>query len=111
VGGTSYSLTSTATVALDGTINLSMKMSQSLQNALLTALSEGNTVDFSLSAFSNDSDYSIRNGIYHLGFTKDGLWLHDDQPRVVFEIRNQQYPTDAQQQVTVYRMNPHRIAC
>jgi uncharacterized delta-60 repeat protein len=59
VGGTSYSLTSTATVALDGTINVSMKMSQGLQDALLTALSEGNTVDFSLSALSNDGDYSV----------------------------------------------------
>jgi hypothetical protein len=59
VEGTSYSLTSTATVASDGTINVSMQMSQGLQNALLTALSEGKTVDFSLSALSNDNDYSI----------------------------------------------------
>jgi hypothetical protein len=59
VEGTSYSLTSTATVASDGTINVSMQMSQGLQNALLTALSEGSTVDFSLSALSNDNDYSI----------------------------------------------------
>jgi hypothetical protein len=59
VDGTEYSLTSTATVALDGTIIVSMRMSQGLQNALLTALSEGTTVDFSLSALSNDGDYSI----------------------------------------------------
>jgi hypothetical protein len=59
VGGTSYSLTSTATVEFDGTINVSMKMSQELQDALLTALSHGNTVDFRLSALSNDGDYSI----------------------------------------------------
>jgi hypothetical protein len=59
VGGTSYSLTSTATVDSDGTINLSMQMSQGLQNALLTALSEGSTVDFSLAALSNDGNYSI----------------------------------------------------
>jgi hypothetical protein len=58
VDGTSYSLASTATVT-DGTINVSMQMSQGLQNALLTALSEGKTVDFSLSALSNDLDYSI----------------------------------------------------
>src|SRR4051812_2695379 len=56
VSGTSSSLTSTATVAPDGTINLSMRMSQDLQNALLTALSEGGTVDFRLSALSNDDD-------------------------------------------------------
>jgi hypothetical protein len=59
MAGTSYSLTSTATVASDGTINVSMKMSQGLQNALLSALSEGSTVDFQLSALSNDGDYSI----------------------------------------------------
>jgi hypothetical protein len=59
VGGTSYSLTATATVAPDGTIHVSMKMSQGLQDALLTALSEGSTVDFSLAALSNDGDYSI----------------------------------------------------
>jgi uncharacterized delta-60 repeat protein len=59
VGGTSYSLTTAATVAPDGTMNVSMKMSQGLQNALLTALSEGSTVDFSLSALSNDGDYSV----------------------------------------------------
>jgi hypothetical protein len=59
VDGTSYSLTSTATVAADGTINISMTMSQGLQNALLTALSEGSTVDFSLSALSNGGDYAI----------------------------------------------------
>jgi WD40-like Beta Propeller Repeat len=59
VDGTSYSLTSTATVALDGRIYVSMKMSQGLQNALLTVLSEGNTVDFSLSALSNDDNYSL----------------------------------------------------
>jgi hypothetical protein len=59
VGDTQYSLTATATVAPNGTIDLSVQMSQGLQNALLTALSEGNTVDFSLSALSNDGDYSI----------------------------------------------------
>src|SRR5262249_53955426 len=59
VDGTSYSLTATATVAVDGTINVSMRMSQGLQNALLTALSAGKTVDFSLSALSNDLDYRI----------------------------------------------------
>jgi uncharacterized delta-60 repeat protein len=59
VGGTSYSLTSVATVAPDGTIHMSMKMSQGLQDALLTALSEGGTVDFRLSALSNDGDYSV----------------------------------------------------
>jgi probable HAF family extracellular repeat protein len=59
VSGTSYSLTSTATVAADGTINVSMQMSQGLQNALLAALSQGNTVDFNLSALSNDGNYSL----------------------------------------------------
>ncbi len=59
VDGTSFSLAATATVALDGTINVSMKMSQALQNALLTALSQGTTVDFGLSAVSNDLNYSI----------------------------------------------------
>jgi predicted outer membrane repeat protein len=59
VDGTSYSLTSTASVALDGTIHVTMQMSQGLQNALLTALSKGSTVDFSLSALSSDGDYSV----------------------------------------------------
>lgn len=59
VGDTSYSVTSTATVASDGTINLSIRMTQGLQNALVTALSEGNTVDFGLSALSTDGDYSV----------------------------------------------------
>jgi hypothetical protein len=59
VGGTSYSLTSAATVAANGSIHVSMKMGQDLQNALLTALSKGNTVDFSLSALSNNGDYSV----------------------------------------------------
>jgi hypothetical protein len=59
VGGTGYSLSSTAMVAPDGSIQVSMRMSQDLQNALLTALSKGSTVDFGLSAFSNDGDYSV----------------------------------------------------
>ena len=59
VGRTSYSVTSTATVELDGTIHISMKMSQGLENALRTALDKGDMVAFSLSALSNDNDYSI----------------------------------------------------
>jgi hypothetical protein len=59
VEGTSYDLTSTATANADGSIIVQMRMSQGLQNALLTALSEGNTVDFRLTALSNDGDYGI----------------------------------------------------
>lgn len=59
VGNTSYSLTSTATVAPGGTINVSMRMSQGLQNAMLAALSEGTIIDFSLFGMSNDGDYMI----------------------------------------------------
>jgi hypothetical protein len=59
VGGTSYSLTATAAVVGDDKIKVSIRMNPDLRNALLTALSHGDIVDFRLTALSNDGDYSI----------------------------------------------------
>jgi hypothetical protein len=62
VGGTTFNLTSTVTP--NGTIEVSMRMSPSLQNALRTALSQGSLADFHLTALSNDGDYSITADVF-----------------------------------------------
>ena len=48
----------------------------------------------------------IRNGIYHLGYTKKGLWIHNDPGRPDFEIVQAADPSGTGV-IDVYRMNPH----
>jgi hypothetical protein len=48
----------------------------------------------------------IRNGMYHLGYTKKGLWLHNDAGRDDFEIVPESDPAGSGI-VDVYHMNPH----
>ncbi len=58
-GGTAYTLSATATFDLDGSILIKMSIDQGLQNDLLACLPAGSRVNFNLSAFSNDGNYSI----------------------------------------------------
>lgn len=48
----------------------------------------------------------IRNGIYHLGYTKKGLWIHNDIGRPDFEIEQAAYRSGGST-INTYRMNPH----
>ncbi len=50
----------------------------------------------------------IRNGIYHLGYTKSGVLIHNNQPHVAdFEERSAPDPSNPSQSITQYFMNPH----
>ena len=52
----------------------------------------------------------IRNGIYHLGYTKNGVWLHNSKTRKKdFEIRKMADRKRPGQKITTYWINPHRI--
>jgi hypothetical protein len=52
----------------------------------------------------------IRNGMYHLGYTKNGVWLHDDAGYTKdFEITQEPDPDNPTQTITRYRLNPHRM--
>jgi hypothetical protein len=48
----------------------------------------------------------IRNGLYHLGYTRKGLWIHNDPGKPDFEIVQEPDPSGTGP-VDVYRMNPH----
>jgi hypothetical protein len=48
----------------------------------------------------------IRNGMYHLGYTKKGLWIHNDASKPDFELVQEPAPSGAGM-IDVYRMNPH----
>jgi hypothetical protein len=48
----------------------------------------------------------IRNGMYHLGYTKKGLWLHNDAGKDDFQIVPEPNPSGPGM-VDVYHMNPH----
>lgn len=48
----------------------------------------------------------IRNGLYHLGYTKKGLWIHNDSGKPDFEIV-QEADLSKNGMIDVYRMNPH----
>lgn len=52
----------------------------------------------------------IRNGMYHLAYTKRGLRLHDDDSLSAedFSSRREQDPYDRRKKMTMYYMNPHR---
>lgn len=50
----------------------------------------------------------IRNGVYHLGYTKAGVVLHNDQPHIAdFEERAVPDPANPGQTKTKFRVNPH----
>lgn len=52
----------------------------------------------------------IRNGMYHLGYTKNGVWLHDDDGCTRdFEITQELDHDNPSQTITRYRVNPHRM--
>lgn len=48
----------------------------------------------------------IRNGLYHLGYTKNGLWLHNDAGKDDFQVVQEPNPLGPGT-VDVYHMNPH----
>jgi hypothetical protein len=48
----------------------------------------------------------IRNGMYHLGYTKKGLWLHNDVGKDDFQVVPEPNPSGPGM-VDVYHMNPH----
>lgn len=69
VNGTLYSVTSTATVLTDGTIEISWRMSQELYQDLYAALgsatpSNKTLVDFSVSGTSNNGNYTITEDVF-----------------------------------------------
>lgn len=52
----------------------------------------------------------IRNGMYHLGYTKNGIWLHNDVGYTKdFEITQEPDPDNPTQITARYRVNPHRM--
>lgn len=53
----------------------------------------------------------VRNGLYHLGYTKNGVWLHDDaQYKEDFErTTNEPDPDNQGHTIERYRINPHRM--
>ncbi len=48
----------------------------------------------------------IRNGMYHLGYTKKGLWIHNDAGEPDFKLVHESNPSGSGV-IDVYRMNPH----
>ena len=50
----------------------------------------------------------VRNGLYHLGYTKSGLWLHNDDGKPDFEVVQEPDPNGAGT-IDVYRVNPHSM--
>lgn len=52
----------------------------------------------------------IRNGMYHLAYTKRGVQLHNDFGSTDdFESKQIPDPADASQTITIYRINPHAV--
>lgn len=51
----------------------------------------------------------IRNGMYHLAYTKNGVWLHNDPGYQDFQITQEPAPGNPTQTLTRYRMNPHQV--
>ena len=49
----------------------------------------------------------IRNGMYHLGYTKHGLWLHNDVGKDDFQVVQEPDPTGTGAMIDLYHMNPH----
>jgi len=51
-----------------------------------------------------------RNGLYHLGYTKNGLWIHNDHDCTEdFEKKTESDPTNPALTLDKYRVNPHRL--
>jgi len=52
-----------------------------------------------------------RNGLYHLGYRKNGLWIHNDNGSTEdFEKRTEPDPANPALTIDKYRVNPHRLA-
>ncbi|MEM7584669.1 MAG: hypothetical protein AAF560_14865 [Acidobacteriota bacterium] len=72
--------------------------------------------DYSDSALSDVKEYRdrIRNGMYHLGWTKQGLWIHHDNKLSSLDFDKKkagEIPTysDLKAADTIYLMDPHRV--
>jgi len=50
-----------------------------------------------------------RCGLFHVGYTKHGVWLHSDAATPDFEIRAEPHPDHPGQTRQAYRVNAHRI--
>lgn len=51
----------------------------------------------------------IRNGLYHVGYTKSGLWIHNDKGLTDFETKTEPDPANPGQTITKYCVNPHLL--
>ncbi len=51
----------------------------------------------------------IRNGLYHVGYTKSGLWIHNDKGSTDFETKTGPDPANATLTITKYCVNPHLL--
>lgn len=52
----------------------------------------------------------VRNGLYHLGYTKTGLWIHNDAGvEQDFEKKIEPDPDNPGLTIEKYRVNPHRL--
>lgn len=67
---------------------------------------------------NNDANYlevceyrdRTRNGLYHLGYTKTGLWIHNDSGCTEdFQKKTESDPANAALTIEKYRVNPHRL--
>lgn len=51
----------------------------------------------------------VRNGLYHLAYTKKGVWLHNDTGSTDFEKKTIPDPANPTLTIDSYRVNPHLI--
>jgi hypothetical protein len=49
----------------------------------------------------------IRNGLYHVGYTKSGLWIHNEKGSTDFETKTEPDPGNATLTIIKYCVNPH----